>query len=885
MKNKKIYAIFAVLTVITLHYSFVFYVNNTIYNRSVSFAEVKAMDTFSYLKANKKKLEKVLQGSEEITPFTEVDAFDENAMSWSNIFGQYIIGAAVFDANNDGRLDVYFCQDGENWTRATDQDAVLHNKPRYQHNGLYLNLKNDADGNPVFAEVSQLCKNSSYVAEELLVENFLFPRQSVFDSMERVARKSYTAIAADFNNDGRTDLLVGNSSPGMPWSHPKTQRVLSQVIRPVGRQEKTSKLPLAAQGMYFVHHEARDNTHDKRESSRGEEYYAANCLFLNMGDKDGDGLPEWKDYSREANIEGQRVTPSFAIADIDLDGDLDVYEANVMDIDFWPGGATSWAGAENRLYINQLVPTGEFKFLEQAAAMGVDGVFDSDYPMPYYYKLKRLPLVADEYSIALQNYVPYHPPLLKINGQTAENAEISWASVFQDVNGDGYPDLWVANDLGYLRLYINHGGKRFESVQHARSQRSGMWMTFAPGDYNGDLKEDLFAGNMGGAVLNIGLTVPNPREMFTPIISNSLAFMQVFGDSHNASHGLFNGVGANKLLQNTVWHSKVLPPDTSYPNNVRAVVTKYSKHQFKMNSLDPYEFAWGSTCFDVQNDGKLDMYYLGCLFGRGGGVLSILGTGPGRLLVNVSKNSNSLEFADLTAEHHVFNIEELQYDKLQTQGYIYRRSPLQNWKKRDWVYSYDRSTWAVQGPDIQEKVANHDMIQLAENGRTALAADFNNDGFLDLLLRNIGGYDSRLSTSKNLKFRDGDEVKVLPAHDYNFPTCTNFEPGASRLFINGYRKNNWLKVKLVDDSQQSFNRDAIGARVVVNRKLLRVKRAGQGSFAANALQDLHFGLGSTTATHIEITWPDRKQTKQQLSLANLKNDIVVISKTRGILSR
>jgi len=154
---------------------------------------------------------------------------------------------------------------------------------------------------------------------------------------------------------------------------------------------------------------------------------------------------------------------------------------------------------------------------------------------------------------------------------------------------------------------------------------------------------------------------------------------------------------------------------------------------------------------DVQNDGKLDIYYLGCLYGRGGGLFPIAGVGPGRLLVNATRTDGKAHFVDLTAEHHLFNIEELKYERLQSQGYIYRKSPRQNWGKRDVVYNYDRSNWALQGPGIQEKITNQDLIQTAENGRAVVAADLNNDGFVDLILRNKGGYDSRSSSATNLK--------------------------------------------------------------------------------------------------------------------------------------
>ncbi len=818
------------------------------------------------------------------TPFREVDVFDEDAKDWSSYFDGYTAsGALVFDANGDGRLDAYFTHNNDTWVRPTGDDGVIVDRSRISGNGLYLNLGNDAEGRPIFKQAKTLAAgNDTFVEEELLIENFLFPRAAVADTARRVGRISALAVAADLNGDGRQDLVVGNSMPGMPWSHPKTQRVMGQFVRPVGREAVRTKTPMRGQGLSLIHnYQPNDDIDDTRRSARGTEPMGANSVFLNLGDRDGDGLPEWRDASRETGLEGRRHTTALLAADFDLDGDLDIFEANVMDLDYWPGGATALAGAANALYINQLAETGELRFIEQAAAMDVDGLYDHNNPVPEYHRLWKMPLLPEVYSVALGRFVPYQPDFLEIGGETSEPGQISWAAVTQDVNEDGYPDLWIANDLGFLRLYVNREGRRFEqSMNHPRARKTGYWMSLSPGDFNGDGAEDLFAGNIGGASMNLAMPLPDPFSLFDPVIASGTMSQEFFGTGHRSTHALLDGAtGFTTEMDNRVRHSTVLPPDASLENNLRQFGSDGSEWtRFDPRSLDPYEFTWGSATLDVQNDGRMDLYWSGCLQGRGGGIFPIMGTGPGRLLVNATARPGALRFVDLTAEHHVFNIEELNYDSLESAGYIFRKSPLQNWGKRSMVYSHDVSVWGFQGPGIVERITNHDLIQTAENGRATVAADLNSDGFADLLLRNMGGYDSRRSNAQNLKARVDGRVAVIPAHDPNFPTPTNYEPGRTRVFLNTYSGNHWIKIRLIDDTEGALNRDAVGARVTINDRHMQVTRSGGGGFISNYVGPLLFGLDQETATSVEIRWPDKARAVTRLALPEYANGTLTIYK-------
>ena len=132
-------------------------------------------------------------------------------------------------------------------------------------------------------------------------------------------------------------------------------------------------------------------------------------------------------------------------------------------------------------------------------------------------------------------------------------------------------------------------------------------------------------------------------------------------------------------------------------------------------------------------------------------------------------------------------------------------------------------------------------------GDSVAAADYDNDGFVDLFVTN--------GTSS-------------PPVDY----------GPSQLFHNRGNSNYWLEINL--QGVQS-NRDAIGARVLVRSggvTQVREQNGGMHRYSQNH-QRLHFGLGQNQhVDSIEISWPSG--TRQ--TLRNLRADQIVTVIERDI---
>ena len=85
----------------------------------------------------------------------------------------------------------------------------------------------------------------------------------------------------------------------------------------------------------------------------------------------------------------------------------------------------------------------------------------------------------------------------------------------------------------------------------------------------------------------------------------------------------------------------------------------------------------------------------------------------------------------------------------------------------------------------------------------------------------------------------------------------------------------------MDDAPGSFNRDAIGAEVIVNGRLLRVNRGGSGGFVSNYVGPLLFGLGQDSATSVEVRWPDENRTVTRLDLPGYQNGSLLVSLING----
>ena len=271
-----------------------------------------------------------------------------------------------------------------------------------------------------------------------------------------------------------------------------------------------------------------------------------NYLFRNNGDGSFDDITE------SAGIVSRYFSSTVAFADIDNDGYVDIYV----------GGA----GGEDGVERNRIVGTGE--------------------------------LYLNNGDLTFRD----------ITDETGTESTYTWSVRFCDYDDDGDPDLFTANDQGIalagewspIRLYRNEGNLTFTDVtREAGLGITGSWMGLAFGDYDLDGDFDFFATNVGGS------------------------FVDKKGHQEYDLHGFFRNDGG--VFRNIAEELEVAPDLT----------------------LAKLEFGWGTVFTDFDNDGDLDLYYVGNY-----DMLQAYNN-PGHLLINDGAGA----FRDSTARYGLRTID------------------------------------------------------------------------------------------------------------------------------------------------------------------------------------------------------------------------------------
>lgn len=578
-----------------------------------------------------------------------------------------------------------------------------------------------------------------------------FLETSAISGVQELGRISHGVSVADYDNDGRLDMYVTNGVVGLV-----TQDFQHQ---PPGYQP--------TYGAY----------------NPGE---GRNTLFHNDGNiphtlPDGRvvQVPIFSDRTELAGVGGGSLeSESSTWADIDNDGYVDLYVTNFVDLDYMPFryvglGGDRYFGEPNILYHNN----GDGTFTDITGKAGVAG---NKYPQTN----------PDFLNANLGN----KPPLKDSLGRTVNpSGVLSHHAAWFDYDGDGYPDLFVANDRQPIEVFHNNGDLTFTDVTpYTIFKMQGAWMEIGLLDYDGDGKMDIFASNLGlGA-------------FYTPIVykNGTIAYTDFLGLFHNDGVEMKNINGRQVPIPKFTWMSdkvmvdwsKILPP---VGFTLTPFCHKASTGLSAAKGLEWGEFAWGAIFPDVNNNGRPDLYWVGGLNRCDPNFKTYCLSSPGRLLLNDGND----EFTDVSVEAHVLNIVGVNYQ------------------------TRDRMN-----------------LLLGEIGSGVSYGDLDNNGYPDIIVSDKADYTpyGHDLNETALSFKSKGEVVAVPTF----------------LFMNPGGNNNWLKVRLVGTRSNRAGIGA-QVQVTLQDGTVQTKLLLSGDvMSGQTALELLFGLGqSTIVSKVEVKWP------------------------------
>jgi len=258
----------------------------------------------------------------------------------------------------------------------------------------------------------------------------------------------------------------------------------------------------------------------------------------------GDGDGAFTDVTERSGLGADCCTTVASWADIDNDGDLDLYVGRYIDPrKRIPTTFYARNGEPNRLYEND-----------------GDGTFTD---------------VTDHAGV----------------GDTG----LCLGTAFGDYDDDGWPDLWVANDFGRKTLYHNRGDGTFEDVTvESGTLAYGAGMSASFGDYDNDGRLDLYVAHIRSEHAWFAEAPTVYRYMVNSFRQGVWTIdMPLYFEIFRQSGGRLVEVFQQMASGNTLLHNR---GDGTFEDTTWQA------------AANPPGWFWGSGFADFDNDGWLDIY-------------------------------------------------------------------------------------------------------------------------------------------------------------------------------------------------------------------------------------------------------------------------------------
>ena len=429
-----------------------------------------------------------------------------------------------------------------------------------------------------------------------------------------------------------------------------------------------------------------------------------------------------------------------------------------------------------------------------------------------------------------------------------EDLEVSSGApmAISDMNGDGLDDIVSLDNTRELYISFQNQDGSFNIVDFTNVGSSNWGMTV--GDVDNDGKQEIFTG---GAYDNVNLVrfeedgILNTSFMDGPdIFVQAVSFFDIDND------GALDAVACHDDGPNAVYMN-----DGSGQLSYSSDGNLFTKFSGQENNSGNYGNVWS----DVNGDGLMDYYIAKCRQGvtsmtDGRRINQLwLNNGDGTYMEAADSFGLAIGFQTWTAEFQDID-NDGDMDCFMT-NHDARGQLFENVNNEFFVDISAASGINVSGLPIQ-----------------ATMKDFDNDGFVDLLVTGINGalYSnngdktfSRIETSVSNfvggenSFACGDlnhdgflDLMIGYGNGFNGPSSVN-----DRLWINNTNDNHWLGVQL---EGVASNIGGIGSKIEIYGEwgvMIREVRAGESYGISHTLTQ-HFGIGdATTIDEIIVRWP------------------------------
>ena len=437
---------------------------------------------------------------------------------------------------------------------------------------------------------------------------------------------------------------------------------------------------------------------------------------------------------------------------------------------------------------------------------------------------------------------------------------------FTDYDRDGFVDLWVVNNIPIAelwrsddqqdRLYAGQGDGRLVdvtqavglgtslafdfSILNAAQAHSWGWAATAC-DLNNDGRPELLAASYGRTPNNLWQASAGD-DGSVRYLNRSIESGYAFDDNQE----WWLDLNARCFcLENPMADDceRTAPPEVSLCESWKAALGGYRwQHQFGREPFMTGGVSASTECADLNNDGHLDLL-------TGEIVHPDVGPAADRAALLVNTGAPDVTFERRTSESVGLGRPFLEQGR--DEGVM--NSTVLDFDNDGWLDVY----WSNSAYPINEGLLYHQDAPLQfsrvdfddafrhYHSHGVQPVDLDRDGDLDLVVGALAAY-------------CGPEWFDVPCWD----------PPTTRIYENvvGNRQN-WVQLTL--EGGPMTNRAAIGARVSVTANGFTQTQeidGGHGRYTTQRDQTLHFGLGAACEAEVTIRWPDQALTTQRFTL-------------------